>query len=357
MNASAGRVAAPAFATFHDAYLAVLEEVVSRPQHAAASRGNTATEVLGMSFTLTDPRHRIPYLQARRVNIVFNHAEVLWYLAGRDDVAMIGYYAPRLRRLASGGRLTGTAYGPRLFHPAGASQWDRAVDLLRGDPGSKRAVALIMQPGELADPGNPDVACTLGLQFFLREGALHTVAFMRGNDAWIGLACDVFSFTMIAEYTAVVLGARLGTYTHMVSSMHLNTPDQAKARAALVQAHPGLCSAAGAAPVMPATTTRDTLDVVLDWEQCLRADQRPLPVHSSELAHLDPYWLQVLGLLEAYRQIVHHSGPVTGEVMDLLTPPYRWLLAVRWPDRVLPPPASCATPGLERSVLGPWDAS
>jgi hypothetical protein len=47
---------------------------------------------------------------------------------------------------------------------------------------------LIMRPDELADATNPDVACTLGLQFMLRAGRLHASAYMRGNDAMIGSA-------------------------------------------------------------------------------------------------------------------------------------------------------------------------
>ena len=188
----------PRFPGFTSAYRAVLQQL-DTPEHTTASRGNRSHECLNVAFTLTDPRRRTPYLKARRPNIVFNYAEALWYLAGRDDLAMIGYYAPRLRPLSPDGfRLTGTAYGPRLFRSPGAdrpSQWDRIVDLLRRDPDSKRAVMTVMRPDELIEPDNPDVACTLALQFLLRDGRLHLVATMRGNDAMIGLVCDVFSFT------------------------------------------------------------------------------------------------------------------------------------------------------------------
>ena len=221
----------PRFAAFTDAYRAVLQRL-DEPEYTTSSRGNHSRECMNVSFTLTDPRRRTPYLPARTPNIVFNHAEALWYLAGRDDLAMIGYYAPRLRPLSQDGfRLTGTAYGPRLFRAPGEerpSQWDRIVDLLRRDPGSKRAVMTVMRPTELIELDNPDVACTLALQFLLRNGDLHLVATMRGNDAMIGLVCDVFSFTVLQEFTAIQLGAGLGTYTHQVASMHVNEPDLAR---------------------------------------------------------------------------------------------------------------------------------
>jgi hypothetical protein len=50
--------------------------------------------------------------------------------------------------------------------------------LLGGEPGSKRAVVSFFQPAELTDPGNPDVSCTLGLQFLLRDQRLHAAAFI-----------------------------------------------------------------------------------------------------------------------------------------------------------------------------------
>ncbi|MCC5574454.1 thymidylate synthase [Microtetraspora sp. AC03309] len=319
------------FPTFHDAYLAVLEQVSTRPQFTKP-RGNTARECLNISFALADPRRRTPNTPARKTNIIFNYAEALWYLAGRSDAEMIGYYAPRLRALAADGKqLTGTAYGPRLFHPQGDSQFDHAMRLLTKDPGSKRAAMVIMRPDEFADPANPDVACTVGLQFLIRGGQLHTVCFMRGNDAMIGLLCDVFSFTLIAEFAAIQLGVPLGTYTHHVASMHLNEPDLPRVRAIL--AHPSRPPAA--APAMPADTTWQTLDQVLEWEEELRTNRRRL--HPGEAARLplDPYWQQVLLLLETYRQITHQPHrPVDADVMAALTPHHHDLISCRWPDRI-----------------------
>ena len=163
-----------------------------------------------------------------KANVVFNRAEALWYLSGRDDLEMISHYAPRLRRFsADGQRLTGTAYGPRLFGQCagGGSQFDRAAALLRADPDTKRAVMLVMQHGKLsADPANPDVACTLALQLLLRGGALHMTAYMRASDAVTGLLGDVFCFTFLQEHAGRLLGVPVGTYTHHAGSMHINTP-------------------------------------------------------------------------------------------------------------------------------------
>jgi thymidylate synthase len=288
-------ITGPVFGAFTDAYLAVLREIHDEPRYSTVTRGKTAIETPNVSFTIGDPIARTPYLAARRANIVFNHAEALWYLSGRDDLDMVAHYAPRLRGLSENGTtLTGTAYGPRLFGSSGRdgrSQFDRVLALLRDDSDTKRATMLIMRPDELADPANPDVACTLGLQFMLRAGRLHAIAYMRGNDAMIGLYGDTFAFTLIQEFAARLLGVEVGSYTHHGGSMHINTLDLAKVERILAEpTRPDLGHA-----TMPFTTSWDDLRTVLAWEENLRRNQTTYAAGSVDL---DPYWSQVIALFE-----------------------------------------------------------
>jgi len=325
-------ITGPRYTTFGDAYLAVLREIRQAPQYHTQTRAKTAIETMNVSFTLLNPIARTPYIAARKTNIVFNHAEVLWYLTGRDDLDMIAYYAPGLRPLSQDGEtLTGTAYGPRLFAPTkpdGRSQFDRLVDLLRRDPDAKRATMLIMRPDELLDPANPDVACTLGLQLMLRRGQLHMSAYMRGNDAMIGLLGDTFAFTMIQEFAALQLGVPVGTYAHHVGSMHINLTDLPKVDAMLAErTRPTFL-----AERMPATSWSD-LEKVASWEEGLRRDAATFG--PDDAAALDPYWAQVVALFEVYRQISHQPDqPVTPDALAMLRPGHRWLVEQRWPSRM-----------------------
>jgi thymidylate synthase len=336
-------ITAPTFATFADAYLAVLSGVAEGHQHQIDTRGHAAQELLHVTFTVADPLARSPYLAARRANIVFTHAEALWHLSARDDLAMIAHYAPRLRRYSPDGqRLTGTAYGPRIFsadEPDGTSQFSRILALLRADPDTKRAVAVIMRPGELAEPGNPDVACATALHFIVRDGALHMTAYMRANDVWIGLLCDVFSLTFIQEHAARLLGVPIGSYTHHVDSMHLNYPDLPRARTVLREAA-RMAPPRFPAAAMPADRPGD-LAAVLEWERALRLNERTASPGTPGLASLDPYWQRVVLLFEAHRQITHQPGQlVDPATLAALDPGHRWLLAHRWPAKVPARPAS-----------------
>jgi thymidylate synthase len=318
-------ISGPTFPAFEPAYRQVLAELRSNPLYSTSTRGKTAVEITNASFTIADPTDRTPFLAARRANIVFNHAETLWYLTGRDDLEMIAHYAPALRSLSADGRtLTGTAYGPRLFArhgQDGRSQFDRVLDLLRADPDSKRAALVIMRPDELADPGNPDVACTLALQLMLRAGRLHMSAYMRGNDAVIGLLGDVFAFTFIQEFAARILRAEVGTYSHHVGSMHLNHIHRTKVDAILAEP-PG----PRFTPLPMPPTDWATLAEVAEWEQRLRANEGAFT--TSDGPGLDPYWRQIVALFEVHRQI-HRNGAVKEETLDLLRPGHRWLVEQR----------------------------
>lgn len=328
----------PAFVTFADAYVAVLSQIISGHEYQIATRGNSAWEILNTSFTISDPLSRSPYLAARKTNVVFSHAEALWYLSGRDDLAMIAHYAPRLRRFSADGlRLTGSGYGPRLFTKDADtdSQFERVLGLLRADPDTKRAALMIMQPDELTDPANPDVACTLALQLLLRGGVLHMTACMRANDAVIGLPGDVFCFTFLQEHAARLLGVGVGTYTHHTGSMHINIPDLPRARSIIREART-IPAPQFPAAAMPAHDAAD-LAAVLEWEEALRLGQRAAVRGDPQLEGLHRYWREVVMLFEAHRQITRHPDRfVDDATLAALRPAHRWLMGHRWPRNIPP---------------------
>ncbi|MEU6718972.1 thymidylate synthase [Nonomuraea sp. NPDC046802] len=324
--------------TFHEAYTRVLRQVTTSPDHRISTRGNASLELLDVSFRITDPTQRVPYLATRPINLAYNWAEVLWYWSGRADLDMIGYYAPMMKASSHDGRtLTGTAYGRSLFAagPDGRSQWQRVLDLLGKDNGTKRAVLSIFSPTELVTDDNPDVSCTIAAQFFLREERLHLTGYMRGNDAFMGLPSDVFSFTVLQELAAHLLGVQVGHYSHHVGSMHVNRPNRPKVRKILAEVGAdGYRPPAFRFPDMPADACLTSLRLLAQEEVELRTDIRRHTAESIADTGLAPYWQQVLLVWEAYRQITHTDRPVNVEILQALDPGYRWLVEQRWPNRM-----------------------
>lgn len=315
------------------AYTRQLDDLLTRSEFRNAPRGFQSREVLGRSFVLRDPLRRVIALPARKSNIVFNFAEALWYFAGRGDLDYLAHYAPGVARFVSGAaELTGTAYGRRIFHygVAGIDQWESVARTLADDPDSKRAVVQIFRPEELLVPQNPDVACTLALQFLIREDRLHAVAYMRANDAYRGLVSDVFSFTFLQELMARQLGLQLGSFTHMVGSLHLYDPDVPAARR-VVGGAAGRAACDDRMPAMPDGDPRADVARVMEYEQGLRQGTLRLELPAIEAGGLPEYWLQVVVLLELYRR--HRLQEPFGSALPArLAPLYREMFLNRFPD-------------------------
>ncbi|SEP54090.1 thymidylate synthase [Amycolatopsis saalfeldensis] len=328
------------FRSFHDAYAAVLTDLTRASGHIS-TRGNAGPERLNVSFQLGNPAARVPMFASRKANIVFNLAEVLWFLGGRDDLAMMRYYAPRMAGYSPDGvTIAGAAYGTRLFRtpgPGRRSAFDATLDLIREDPDTKRAVIPIFGAHEVGDGEHPDVSCTIAFQLFKREDRLHAVCYMRANDAFQGLVSDVFSFTFIQELAARLLDLRLGTYTHHVGSMHIGDQHLAKARAIVAEARQARPSSLPVTP-MPVSTTRAMVEEVCAQEAQLRANRISHTLDSLAKTGLPAYWQRLIALLELHRHLIHEPGrPIDEDMLASLDPSHWWLLHHKWPARVPSP--------------------
>ena len=323
------------YSTFQDAYLAELDLTFNEPEYRNAPRGFSSSERLGVSFTITDAVQRHVALPARRANLIFSFAEALWYLAGTNDLSFISYYAPGMTKYSADGRtLQGTAYGPRIFNypRVDLDQWARIRTVLREDPDSKRAVIQIFDPIELRESNNIDVACTLALQFLIRDGALCTVGFMRANDAFRGMVSDIFSFTMLQELMARQLGVPVGTYHHHVGSMHVYDSDSEWASKVLAEA---AGRPAGTVempfPAMPDGDNWPYVRVVLGWERALRLGEAELSVDELRTLDLPDYWRHVVALFELQRRITTLGKRPCPDVVELLPTVLRDSVTARWP--------------------------
>lgn len=322
------------FNTFQEAYIYWLRTVFEDPEFRNAPRGFPSREKLGVSFGLRDPVQRHVPLASRRTNLIFNFAEALWYLSRTNDLEHIAYYAPGIRKFSANGHtLTGTAYGPRIFHNGAdrIDQWKRVQKILQDDPDSKRAVIQIFECGELDITDNIDVACTLALQFFIRDGSLHGVSFMRANDAFRGIVSDVFSFTLLLELMARELGLDVGTYTHHVGSLHVYESDSAWARQVLADFSGHSSQPSLRFPEMPAGDNWPHVTEVLNIERQLRTGSLVLSAAQVEALDLPHYWQQIVALFEIYRQL-RNGNRIDLNFLGMLDPVYRQATLTRWPD-------------------------
>lgn len=185
------------------------------------SRIGGCQEVIGEQMVLGNPLANWTMQSARKLSPMYAAGELLWYLSGSNDGAMIRHYAPSYEGLLSA---DGTAFGAYGARWARQEQLQNLVKLLQRDPNTRQAVLAIWNGDDLRaaqEGGQKDLPCTLSLQFFIRQRTLHAIATMRSNDIWLGLPYDVFCFTTIQVLLANILGVEVGWYTHQVGSLHL----------------------------------------------------------------------------------------------------------------------------------------
>lgn len=318
------------FNRFQDAYLYYLKRAYYEPQFENSPRGNKSKEILGISFTLTNPIDRVCYIPKRKINIVFNFAEAIWYLTGSNSLEYISYYAHNMKKYSMDDKtLTGTAYGPKIFAYGSdnINQWNRIIGLFNDDPDTKRAFISIFDANEELALSNIDVSCTIGLHFLIRDGDLYMSVFMRANDAYRGVVSDIFSFSFIQEFLAAQLSLGVGNYYHNVSTYHVYEPDY-KRVAELLDAAEEKCPNFSF-PSMPRKDNWEDLNIVADYERQLRQNVRTISVKEVNNLAIDSYWKQVVFLFAVYNNIQYY-GKINGDYFNELIPQYQYLIKNRW---------------------------
>jgi hypothetical protein len=190
-------------------------------------------------------------------------------MSGSNRLAEIEYYDRGARKFSDDGWIVpGSCDGARLLNPRpGLNQLDRILDLLRREPGTRRAVAAIYQP-EDAGRVSRDVPCAVAVAYSLRGEELHATTMLRSSNALRILPYDIFLFSLLAEVVAAELHVRLATYHQFAVSLHVYHKDIQLARD-LVQV-PSPMERPAMPPVPPGTALRD-IETLSRIEQDLRA--------------------------------------------------------------------------------------
>jgi thymidylate synthase len=268
-----------------------------------------ATEINGALLLLKNPRARLS--QSERKNTLFSClGEFLWYLAGSDKLPFIRYYISRYKDFSDDGTTVFGAYGPRLFGPtSGTDQVQNVIRTLRASEPSRRAVIQLFHGDDLAANlvcRREDLPCTCALQFTIRNHQLHAMVMMRSNDAFMGLPHDIFAFTMLQELIARSLGVEVGQYRHAVGSLHLYTPNTQAVHDYLAEGFQESVSM----PPMPTGDPWPAVKRLLKAESAVRRGKQPV------FDNLDPYWADLVRLLQVFRYSRDRARPEERDLLD-----------------------------------------
>ncbi len=204
------------------------------------TRDQPTKELLHVAVTIANPRQRIVF--ARPINPAFAIAEVVWILAGSNDLSFLQYWNPRMRHFSDDGIKLCGAYGYRLgsqpkLSPAAErrlrhgprsdippDQLKMAYNALMHSPSSRQVVLQIWNVElDMPDPTpkSRDVPCNLVSHLIVRDNKLDWLQVMRSNDLFWGFPYNIIQFTTLQEILAGWLGVEVGSYTHLSNSLHV----------------------------------------------------------------------------------------------------------------------------------------
>jgi thymidylate synthase len=187
--------------TVDDLLRSVFKHLFESGTHVKPTRG-VATELTGVLLELTNPRARISRTEVRG-RLFSCLGELLWYLAGTNELPFIAHYLSHYREESEDGKTVYGAYGPRLFNLRGNNQVTHVLNLLRRNPYSRRGVIQLVDAEDISKRRR-EIPCTCLMQFMVRDNHLHMITTMRSNDAFLGLSHDLFAFTMVQEIFAKI---------------------------------------------------------------------------------------------------------------------------------------------------------
>lgn len=185
-------------------------------------RGFPTREVLFPTLHIDEPWQLPPILPGRKAN---------WAIGALEATSIVGQFSlPELfpdvfAKFTKDGVFWGS-YGGRI-----AGQLGLLVETLKSDASSRQAVVTIFDGHRDLARRDPDMPCTIALQFLIRDDVLHLRTMMRSNDAWLGLTYDLVQFAALQGAIAQAVGVPMGHLIHQPGSLHVYDSDVEKIEA------------------------------------------------------------------------------------------------------------------------------
>jgi thymidylate synthase len=251
------------FKTIHEAYLGILHDVYTNPEHQCAPRGQGIKEILDYQFRITEPvAEPIVTLDPIRNKTIaeytkkefdlynscsnrvedFAKASSFWNKIANPDGTVNSAYGHLIWQKESCGNpnfeckeITANTLVPSTQRtPIMRTPWDWCVESLRADKDTRQALLRFSLP-EHSWMGVKDFTCTLHGIFFIRKDKLNLSITMRSNDLVLGLVYDLSWFIslmdkMIDELKFTYPNIKKGYYTQVSHSMHIYERDEEKVK-------------------------------------------------------------------------------------------------------------------------------
>jgi thymidylate synthase len=174
--------------------------------------------IFNSSFTIENPLDAVITTPIRKFNKEYSDYEWDWYLKGDRDALAISERAKIWKQMFVGDTTeVNSNYGYFWNYN---NQLDRAIEELKTNPSSRRAIVVHYDINEL-DRYKYDTPCNDVLNFYIEDGKLELTVFARSIDLWFGFCNDQYCFSKLMELVANRLDLQVGKMHWFITNLHI----------------------------------------------------------------------------------------------------------------------------------------
>lgn len=206
----------------HEALPVALKHLYEFGEERPSRNGPVLQTPYPVATVYEKPCERVIYWPERDANPFFHVYEMLWMIAGRDDLAGPQRYVKSFGAFSDDGLTLHGAYGKRWRKSFGIDQLAIIAKDLIDNPESRRCVLQMWSSAIDLGVNGKDLPCNDTATFQIgKDEKLHLVMFCRSNDiVWGAYGANAVHFSFLLEYMAEWLGREVGTYTQISVNWH-----------------------------------------------------------------------------------------------------------------------------------------
>lgn len=207
-------------------YLDLLQYVLEHG-HSKTDRTGTGTLSIFGHQSRYDLSEGFPLVTTKKLHIKSIVYELLWFLRGDTNVRYLQENGVRIwNEWADAEGELGPVYGKQWRSwaaPNGQTidQIQNAVELIRGNPDSRRILVSAWNPGEIHEMALPP--CHVLFQFYVHDGKLSCQLYQRSADLFLGVPFNIASYSLLTFMMAAVTGLEPGEFIHTLGDAHIYT--------------------------------------------------------------------------------------------------------------------------------------
>lgn len=214
---------------YHDLLQHILDNGTRKDDRTGT--GTVACFGYQMRFNLSEG---FPMVTTKKLHLKSIIYELLWFLNGDTNVKYLQDNGVRIwNEWADENGDLGPVYGKQWRSwqkPNGGSvdQIERAMDLIKNNPDSRRILVNAWNVGELDDMALTPCHCLF--QFYVADGKLSCQLYQRSADTFLGVPFNIASYALLTMMMADQAGLGYGDFVHTFGDVHLysNHLDQAR---------------------------------------------------------------------------------------------------------------------------------